>query len=191
MRIDDAGVHQPECGEWRSEKLSRGRIADYKPINFVDGEGVRCSIYVSGCPFKCPGCYNVAAQSFMYGVEYTEELDARIFSDVAQPYVAGLSFLGGEPMLATGTLLPIARRLRKEFGAQKTIWTWTGYTFEALLNETPDKRELMKFSDVLVDGPFLQAEHISGLAFRGSANQRIIDIQASLAVGRVVPYSVF
>ncbi|MDP9801038.1 anaerobic ribonucleoside-triphosphate reductase activating protein [Arcanobacterium wilhelmae] len=191
MRIDDAGVRQPERGEWRSDRLSRGRIADYKPFNFVDGEGVRCSIYVSGCPFKCPGCYNVAAQSFMYGTEFTRELEERIFVDLAQPYVAGLSFLGGEPMLATGVLLPIARRLRAEFGAAKTIWTWSGYTFEQLQQETADKRELLALTDVLVDGPFLQAQYISNLAFRGSTNQRILNVPASLKTGNPIPYEAF
>ncbi|WP_456071324.1 4Fe-4S single cluster domain-containing protein [Flaviflexus ciconiae] len=133
--IDADGVTQPATGEWQGSVLSSSYIADYKPFNFVDGEGVRCSLYVSGCPFKCPGCYNEAAQSFRYGKKYDEELEERIFADVAQPYVAGLSFVGGEPFLATPVLLRIARRLREEFGDEKTIWIWSGYTYEQLLDE--------------------------------------------------------
>lgn len=98
------GVAIPAPCEWDGRVLFAGNYADYKPFNFVDGEGVRCSLYVSGCPFKCPECYNRAAQSFRYGRPYTAELEERILADLAQPYVAGLSLVGGEPMLATPVL---------------------------------------------------------------------------------------
>lgn len=184
--IDADGVTQPATGEWQGSVLSSSYIADYKPFNFVDGEGVRCSLYVSGCPFKCPGCYNEAAQSFRYGKKYDEELEERIFADVAQPYVAGLSFVGGEPFLATPVLLRIARRLREEFGDEKTIWIWSGYTYEQLLDEGADKNELLDLCDVLVDGPFIKRLYRHDLAFRGSSNQRIIDLRASAQEGSAV-----
>ena len=184
--IDADGVTQPATGEWQGSVLSSSYIADYKPFNFVDGEGVRCSLYVSGCPFKCPGCYNEAAQSFRYGKKYDEELEERIFADVAQPYVAGLSFVGGEPFLATPVLLRIARRLREEFGNEKTIWIWSGYTYEQLLDEGADKNELLDLCDVLVDGPFIKRLYHHDLAFRGSSNQRIIDLRASAQEGSAV-----
>lgn len=184
--IDADGVTQPATGEWQGSVLSSSYIADYKPFNFVDGEGVRCSLYVSGCPFKCPGCYNEAAQSFRYGKKYDEELEERIFADVAQPYVAGLSFVGGEPFLATPALLRIARRLREEFGDEKTIWIWSGYTYEQLLDEGADKNELLDLCDVLVDGPFIKRLYHHDLAFRGSSNQRIIDLRASAQEGSAV-----
>ncbi|MGO1403014.1 MAG: anaerobic ribonucleoside-triphosphate reductase activating protein [Flaviflexus sp.] len=184
--IDADGVTQPATGEWQGSVLSSSYIADYKPFNFVDGEGVRCSLYVSGCPFKCPGCYNEAAQSFRYGKKYDEELEERIFADVAQPYVAGLSFVGGEPFLATPVLLRIARRLREEFGDEKTIWIWSGYTYEQLLDEGADKNELLDLCDVLVDGPFIKRLYHHDLAFRGSSNQRIIDLRASAQEGSAV-----
>ncbi|MGO1459418.1 MAG: anaerobic ribonucleoside-triphosphate reductase activating protein [Flaviflexus sp.] len=184
--IDADGVTQPATGEWQGSVLSSSYIADYKPFNFVDGEGVRCSLYVSGCPFKCPGCYNEAAQSFRYGKKYDEELEERIFADVAQPYVAGLSFVGGEPFLATPVLLRIARRLREEFGDEKTIWIWSGYTYEQLLDEGADKNELLDLCEVLVDGPFIKRLYHHDLAFRGSSNQRIIDLRASAQEGSAV-----
>lgn len=178
-KLDQDGITIPDVGEWQSEKLSQSFIADYKPFNFVDGEGVRCSLYVSGCAFKCPGCYNVAAQSFRYGNRYTPELEERILDDVGQSYVSGLSLVGGEPFLNTGILVPLAKRFRERFGREKTIWVWSGYTYERLLIEGGDKRELLELCDVLVDGPFIQRLYHHDLAFRGSSNQRIIDLNAS------------
>ncbi|QOR46570.1 anaerobic ribonucleoside-triphosphate reductase activating protein [Trueperella pecoris] len=171
----------PPPGQWDGRVLCGGNYADYKPFNFVDGEGVRCSLYVSGCPFACPNCYNRAAQSFRYGQPYTRELEERILADLAQPYVAGLSLVGGEPMLATPILLPLVRRVRERFGERgaKDVWVWSGYTYDQLLNETPDKLELLDMCDVLVDGPFIQRLYDHDLAFRGSRNQRIIDLRAS------------
>lgn len=181
--IDDDGVTVPAPCQWDGRVLFAGNYADYKPFNFVDGEGVRCSLYVSGCPFRCPNCYNRATQSFRYGQPYTDELEERILADIAKPYVAGLSLLGGEPMLATPILIPLVRRFRERFGsgeeATRDVWLWSGYTYEQLLVDTPDKRELLDLVDVLVDGPFIQRLYHHDLAFRGSANQRIIDLRAS------------
>ncbi|WP_230198292.1 anaerobic ribonucleoside-triphosphate reductase activating protein [Flaviflexus massiliensis] len=187
MPVKDAdGITQPAVGEWDGKVLSAGYVADYKPFNFVDGEGVRCSLYVSGCPFKCPGCYNEAAQSFRYGNGYTDELEDRIIRDLAQPYVAGLSLLGGEPFLSAPILLPLVKRVRATFGEEKTVWIWSGYTYERLLIETADKKELLELCDVLVDGPFIQRLYHHDLAFRGSSNQRIIDLPASREAGEAV-----
>lgn len=176
---DRDGIVIPRPGEWRGAALSAGYIADYKPFNFVDGEGVRCSLYVSGCPFKCPDCYNAAAQSFRYGKPYTDELEEQILADLAMPYVAGLSLVGGEPMLSTPILVPLVKRVREQFGDEKDVWIWTGYTYEQLLAETSDKRELLEMCDVVVDGPFVKRLYHHDLAFRGSRNQRIIDLRAS------------
>lgn len=90
-------MNNPKPQEWKSEELSQGRIIDYKAFNFVDGEGVRNSLYVSGCMFHCEGCYNVATWSFNAGIPYTAELEEQIMADLAQPYVQGLTLLGGEP----------------------------------------------------------------------------------------------
>ncbi|HEY0247841.1 MAG TPA: anaerobic ribonucleoside-triphosphate reductase activating protein [Gryllotalpicola sp.] len=183
-----SGVRTPEPGQWRADALSAGYVADYKPFVSVDGEGVRCSLYVSGCLFGCEGCFNRAAWSFRYGHPYTAELEDRIVADLAHDYVQGLSLLGGEPFLNTATCLRLVRRLRSEFGAAKDVWCWSGYTFEELLRETPDKRELLDAVDVLVDGRFLLAQRDTALRFRGSSNQRLLDAPASLSVGAAVAW---
>ena len=178
-------MNNPRPQEWRSEDLSQGRIIDYKPFNFVDGEGVRNSLYVAGCMFHCEGCYNVATWSFSAGVPYTAELEERIMADLAQPYVQGLTLLGGEPFLNTGILLPLVSRVRREL-PDKDIWSWTGYTWEELQGETEDKLALLSEIDILVDGRFDRTKRNLMLQFRGSSNQRIIDVKRSLATGNLV-----
>ena len=179
-------MRHPAPREWLADKLSQGFVGDYKPFMFVDGEGVRCSLYVSGCLFACEGCFNRATWSFRYGTPYTAELEERILADLAQPYVQGLTLLGGEPFLNTGVCLSLVRRVRAEFGASKDIWSWTGYTYEELLLDSADKLELLGQLDVLVDGPFDEALKDLRLQFRGSRNQRIIDVPRSLAAGHAV-----
>lgn len=170
----------PEPKEWLASNLSQQKIADYKPFNFVDGEGVRCSLYVSGCKFSCPGCYNKVAQNFNYGYDYTKDLEDQIIADLGQSYVQGLTLLGGEPFLNTQVCLQLVKRVRAEYGHQKDIWSWSGYTWEELQKESADKLELLSYLDVLVDGRFLEAKKDLNLQFRGSANQRIIAVPASL-----------
>ncbi|MFC6323083.1 anaerobic ribonucleoside-triphosphate reductase activating protein [Companilactobacillus baiquanensis] len=178
--------NNPTPKEWMAKDLSQKRIADYKPFNFVDGEGVRCSLYVSGCLFRCPGCYNVAAQDFRYGKPYTKELEDQIIEDLGQSYVQGLTLLGGEPFVNTQVCLSLCKRVRKEFGNTKDIWSWTGYSWDELMKESDDKLELLSLIDILVDGRFLQAKKDLSLQFRGSSNQRIIDVQKSLKEKKVV-----
>ncbi|NJE32164.1 anaerobic ribonucleoside-triphosphate reductase activating protein [Ligilactobacillus agilis] len=170
----------PEPKEWLASNLSQQKIADYKPFNFVDGEGVRCSLYVSGCKFSCPGCYNKVAQNFNYGYDYTKALEDQIIADLGQSYVQGLTLLGGEPFLNTQVCLQLVKRVRAEYGHQKDIWSWSGYTWEELQKESADKLELLSYLDILVDGRFLEAQKDLTLQFRGSANQRIIAVPASL-----------
>ena len=175
----------PKPQEWKSEDLSQGRIIDYKAFNFVDGEGVRNSLYVSGCMFHCKGCYNAATWSFKAGMPYTQELEDQIMSDLAKPYVQGLTLLGGEPFLNTGILLPLIKKIRREL-PEKDIWSWTGYTWEELMQETEDKLEMLSLIDILVDGRFDITKKNLMLQFRGSSNQRIIDVQKSLKEEQVV-----
>lgn len=181
-------MRNPKPQEWRSEDWSRHKIADYKPYNFVDGEGVRCSIYVSGCLFQCEGCYNKVVQNFNYGIPYTQELEDQIIKDLAASYCQGLTLLGGEPFLNTEVLLRLCRRVRDTYGGTKDIWSWTGYTWEELQVETEDKLALLDLVDVLVDGRFILAKCDLTLRFRGSSNQRIIDVKASKAAQDVVFY---
>ncbi len=178
-------MNNPTPKQWQSADLSQNFIADYKPFNFVDGEGVRCSLYVSGCMFHCEGCYNQATWNFRYGTPYSEELETHIMADLAQPYVQGLTLLGGEPFLNTGVLLPLLKRIHKEM-PEKDIWSWTGYTWEELQVETEDKLEMLSLIDILVDGRFELARKNLNLQFRGSSNQRIIDVKRSLTAGKVV-----
>ncbi|TFC44371.1 anaerobic ribonucleoside-triphosphate reductase activating protein [Cryobacterium sp. TMT1-21] len=178
-------MRNPQPGEWLSEKLSQQHVGDYKPFVFVDGEGVRCSLYLSGCLFACEGCFNEATWSFRYGQPYTGELEDQILADLGQEYVQGLTLLGGEPFLNTGVCLSLLDRVRRELGSSKDVWCWTGYTFEELLLESADKLALLGAIDVLVDGRFELGKRDPGLQFRGSSNQRIIDVKASLASGQV------
>lgn len=166
---------------WVAEKVSHGYVADYKPFSFTDGEGVRCSLYVSGCLFKCDHCFNEQAWSFKRGEPFSQELEDRIMDDLAHESVAGLSLLGGEPFLNTQVAVRVARRLRAEFGDAKTIWSWTGYTVEEILVDSSDKIELLGLLDVLIDGRYEHEQRDLTLPFRGSKNQRVLDARASVA----------
>lgn len=174
---------------WVAEKVSHKYVADYKPFSFTDGEGVRCSLYVSGCLFKCDNCFNEAAWSFKRGVPFTRELEDRIMADLAHESIAGLSLLGGEPFLNTQVALSVVRRLRSEFGDTKTVWSWTGYTFEELVVDSADKRELLSLLDVLIDGRYEHDQRDLSLAFRGSRNQRVLDARASRETGNAVAWA--
>ncbi|MBD9927070.1 anaerobic ribonucleoside-triphosphate reductase activating protein [Enterococcus faecalis] len=179
-------MRNPKPQEWKTEDYSQKKIADYKAFNFVDGEGVRNSLYVSGCLFACEGCFNKAVQNFNYGTPFTESLMNQIIEDLSHDYVKGLTLLGGEPFLNTDVCLSVVKRVRETFGSAKDIWSWSGYTFEELLLETPDKLELLHSIDILVDGRFELAKRNLNLQFRGSSNQRIIDVPKSLAAGKAV-----
>lgn len=181
-------MKNPQPKEWRSEDWSQHKIADYKPYNFVDGEGVRCSLYVSGCLFQCEGCYNKIIQNFNYGTYYTQELEDQIIQDLGASYCQGLTLLGGEPFLNTPVLLRLCKRVRETYGDTKDIWSWSGYTWEELQQETEDKLALLEYVDVLVDGRFIFAKCDLTLRFRGSSNQRIIDVKESKKQNKVVLY---
>ncbi|MFV0559854.1 MAG: anaerobic ribonucleoside-triphosphate reductase activating protein [Enterococcus sp.] len=179
-------MRNPQPKEWLAKDHSLNYIADYKPFNFVDGEGVRNSLYVSGCLFACEGCFNKAVQNFRYGTPFTKELEDTIIEDLRHEYVQGLTLLGGEPFLNTEVCLQVVNHVREEFGTTKDIWSWSGYTFEELLVDSEDKLELLSKIDILVDGRFELAKRDLKLQFRGSSNQRIIDVKKSLAANKVV-----
>lgn len=184
----EAPTHRtPVPRTWVASKVSHDYVADYKAFQFVDGEGVRCSLYVAGCLFKCDGCFNEAAWSFRRGEPYSRALEDRILADLAHPAVQGLSLLGGEPFLNTTVCLAVVRRMRAELPA-KDVWAWSGYTLEQILDDSTDKRELLGHVDVLVDGPYDHARRDLSLAFRGSTNQRVLDARASVVAGRAIPW---
>ena len=172
-----------------TKNMSQSRIADYKPFTMVDGEGWRSSLYVSGCVFNCKGCYNKSIQDFGNGIVYDNIIEDKIIEDLRHEKVQGLTLLGGEPMLNTEVCLSICNRVREEFGDTKDIWCWTGYTWEELqesisCNTVNSKKqlELLKMIDILIDGRFEQDKiNTTGkLRFRGSSNQKIVDVKQSL-----------
>ena len=169
--------------------MSQSRIADYKPFTMVDGEGWRSSLYVSGCVFNCKGCYNKSIQDFGNGIVYDNIIEDKIIEDLRHEKVQGLTLLGGEPMLNTEVCLSICNRVREEFGDTKDIWCWTGYTWEELqesisCNTVNSKKqlELLKMIDILIDGRFEQdkIDTTGKLRFRGSSNQKVVDVKQSL-----------
>ena len=149
----------------------------------VDGPGFRTSIYCAGCPHHCPGCHNPQSWAADGGQDMSvEELMAIIEAD---PF-ADVTFSGGDPMAQAEGFTALAKAIKKR--TTKTIWCYTGYAFEALL-QMPAQRELLHYIDVLVDGPFVEALRDIDLPFRGSGNQRLIDVPTSLRLGHVVEWS--
>lgn len=161
--------------------------AAIKKNDIANGPGVRVSLFVSGCRRKCPGCFNAEAQSFDYGAPYTPAVEKDILKAATPTYVEGLSLLGGEPFEPENR--EELARLCTAFKArypQKSIWCYTGFTAEELLQQGGTAYELLKHIDVLVDGRFDEKLKNAALIFRGSENQRIIDIKKTLAGGCAV-----
>ena len=168
--------------------------AEIKNFDIANGEGVRVSLFVSGCTHHCKNCFNKETWAFDYGKPFTAEVEDKLLSELAPDYINGLSLLGGEPFEPRNqaALLPFLRRVKERF-PDKTIWCYTGYLFDKeLLSESRARceytDEMLSLIDVLVDGRFVQELYSITLQFRGSSNQRIIDVQKSLAKGRVVEY---
>ena len=155
------------------------RILDIVEDTMVDGPGFRTSIYCAGCRHACLGCHNPQSWSFDGGREMTVEQIMRIIE--ADPY-ANVTFSGGDPMYQAAGFAELAQTIHQR--TQKDIWCYTGFTFESLIQD--DQRELLSHIDVLVDGPFIRALHDPDLLFRGSSNQRLIDVPASLYSGKTV-----
>ncbi len=180
-----------------SEKQQRDvkkalHYATIKKYDVANGPGVRVSLFVSGCTHQCKNCFNKEAWDFHYGNEYTKETEDEILKALAFEYIRGLSLLGGEPMEPQNqpALLGLLRRVKKEL-PDKTVWCYSGYDFEkdicALkLGDPAITREMLSYIDILVDGEFIEEQKDLHLRFRGSANQRIIDVQQSLKQGKVV-----
>ena len=166
--------------------------ATIKPVDIANGPGVRVSLFVSGCRHHCKGCFNAQAWDFEYGEPFTEEVWQKIFSALDHDYMEGITLLGGEPMEPEkqAGLLPFLKELKKRF-PQKTIWCFAGYDFEKdilgrMMKESEVTRELVPLLDVLVDGKFVEDLKNLSLKFRGSENQRILDVARSLAAGKAV-----
>lgn len=162
--------------------------ADIKYPDVANGLGVRVSLFVSGCRRNCPECFNKEAWDFKYGKPFTDKEIAFIESKLQLPQVRGLSLLGGEPMEIENVteLLPLCRYIKDIF-KDKDIWCYTGYTYEELINRNSSVvNELLHYIDVLVDGDYQKDKHDLSLKFRGSSNQRIIDVQKTLKTKNIV-----
>lgn len=170
---------------------------NYGNIKFYDianGEGIRTSLFVSGCTNHCQGCFNKEAQDFNYGQFYTSETEQIILKQISKPYIAGLSILGGEPLCQNNAGLTYLIELTNAVhGLGKTVWLWTGFAWEDFdhikmsLNKALIKA-LLHNCDVVVDGPFVEAQKDLTLKYRGSSNQRVIDVQKTLAQNKIILY---
>ena len=166
--------------------------ATIKKNDIANGTGVRVSLFVSGCTHHCKNCFNPETWNFNYGKPFTKEVEDEIIEALKPDYIKGLTLLGGEPFEPENqkSLLPFVKRVRETY-PDKTIWGYSGYTFDnELLGDSRAHcectRELLEHIDILVDGEFKEDLKNLSLKFRGSSNQRIIDVQRSLRDGAVV-----
>ena len=169
--------------------------AAIKRRDIANGIGVRVSLFVSGCTHHCKGCFNEEAQDFHYGQPFTPAVEDAILEDLSPSYMNGLTLLGGEPFEPDNqrALLPFLRRVKARF-PDKDIWAFSGYVYETeLLGEIRARcevtDEMLSLIDVLVDGEFVEEKKDITLRFRGSSNQRLIDLNRSRAAGTVVLWS--
>ena len=166
--------------------------AEIKNCDIANGPGVRVTLFVSGCTHKCPGCFNEVAWDFDYGQPFTQQTMDKILDMLKPNYIKGLTLLGGEPFEPQNqpAILELLRQIKAKYPT-KSIWAFSGYLFDkdifpGKLGDPAITREYLSYLDVLVDGPFIQAKKDLTLRFRGSSNQRLIDVPASLAAGEVV-----
>ena len=171
--------------------------ADIKRVDVANGEGVRVSVFVSGCNHHCKGCFNECAWDFKYGNEFDNQAKENVIKFMDHDYIKGLSLLGGEPLEPANQegLLPLIKEVKEKY-PDKTIWCYTGFDFEkdivenmAQTNSTT--KELLKYIDVVVDGKFVEDLKSPKLRFRGSSNQRILDAQETIKEHKPVLKSEF
>lgn len=168
-----------------------GNIKNY---DIADGEGVRVTLFCSGCTNRCKGCFQPETWDFCYGKEYTKETEDQLIQMLTNPNIQGLTLLGGDPFEPSNqrTLITLLRRVKQELPT-KDVWAYTGFVYEQDLLEGQRKHtevtdEMLSYIDVLVDGPFVIDQKDISLYFRGSTNQRVIDMPKTLKSGNVVIY---
>ena len=159
-----------------------GNYAQIRKYDVANGFGIRVSIFCTGCTHKCHGCFNELYQDPNYGEKWTQEQTNLVVEYMKDTAVKGLTLLGGEPFQNTW-LVDVIREVKKQ--TNKEIWAYSGYTYEKLI-EDKDRLEMLKECDILIDGPFIQELKDLKLRFRGSSNQRVIDVQKTLETGKVV-----
>ena len=161
------------------------RYEQIRKFDVTNGPGIRTSLFVTGCSNNCPGCFNAELQDFNHGTLWTKETEDEFISYVKNPNISGVSLLGGDPMEQTmdNSLISLLKRIREE--CDKNIWLWSGYTYEEILKDEK-KKEILSYVDVLVDGRFIMAERNIKLKYRGSKNQRVIDVKKSFKEKNIV-----
>ena len=165
--------------------------ATIKTHDIANGPGVRVSLFVSGCTHRCKDCFNQEAWDFDYGEVFDQTVMDRILDLLAPGYIKGITYLGGEPLDPRNQagLLDLTRQIKAKY-PEKSIWCFTGYVWGKLPQVEGVTEELISRLDVLVDGPFIAAQKNLSLRFRGSENQRLIDVPESLKAGHVVLWDV-
>ena len=168
--------------------------ADIKKADIANGTGVRVSVFVSGCNHHCKGCFNEEAWDFNYGKEFTQEEIDKVIEELDHPYVQGLSLLGGEPLERKNQqgLLPLVKKVKEKL-PDKNIWCYTGFRFDKdvldnMYQNWDETKELIPYLDVVVDGKFEEDKKDLNLKFRGSSNQRVIDVKKTLKENGIVEY---
>ena len=158
--------------------------AQIRKFDTANGVGIRSSLFVSGCTHRCEGCFNQEYKHFKYGHPWTKEVEDKFINHLMNQNVHGVTILGGEPMdqVKDNDLLDLVKRIKNE--TKKGIWIYSGYTYEEIMAH-PKTRAILSYCDVLVDGPFIESLKSLNLRFKGSSNQRIIDIQTSLEKKKV------
>ena len=165
--------------------------ATIKSFDVANGPGIRVSLFVSGCTHRCPGCFNEVAWDFDYGQPFNQDVIDLILSMLKPGHIKGLTILGGEPFEPQnqGPIVELLRQVKAKY-PEKSIWAFSGYLFDHIcsgrLGDWEVTKEYLSYLDVLVDGPFVEAKKNLNLRFRGSENQRLIDVPASLASGEIV-----
>lgn len=161
------------------------KYAKIRKLDVTNGPGVRTTIFVSGCTHNCEGCFNKEQQDFNYGNKFTKETEDEFIQLTKNKQIKGVNILGGEPMqqIMDDTLLNLLKRIKLE--TDKPIWLWSGYTFEEIVNN-PKRLEILREVDVLIDGKFQADKRDIMLKYRGSSNQRVIDVKKSLEQGNIV-----
>lgn len=163
--------------------------AKIRKFDVTNGPNVRTTLFVSGCTHNCKDCFNKEQQDFNYGEIFTKETEDEFIKYSMNPSIKGINILGGEPLqqLKDSSLIDLLIRLNKE--VKKTIWLWTGYTYEEVLSDQK-KKEILNFIDVLIDGRFEIDKRDISLKYRGSINQRVIDVKKSLEKNQVIEIEV-
>lgn len=165
---------------------------EIKYCDIANGPGVRTSLFVSGCTHHCKNCFNSQTWDFKFGNEFTEKEEDEIIASLKPEYISGFTLLGGEPFEPVNQkgVLPLLKKIKENY-PEKTIWIYTGFLFDKeilgkMADNIPETNEILKLCDVIVDGRFIEELKSLSLVFRGSSNQRIIDVKKSLETGQVV-----